>query len=143
MQGNFKTDLAAGHEIEKKFVEILQKRNPLSHIHIVEWYHPGWDVEMKWPDGIPVTFEIKYDRMVEKTGNIALEVSFNGNPSGVHNSKAHYIIYYAKDAFRYAVPNEVWDKVIEYERIYWWDNNASELVLIRRNDFITIFKRRC
>lgn len=143
MNWNFKTDLQAGQEIEKKFADILKARNPLSTITIVEWYHPWWDIEMKWPDWISKTFEIKMDRMVEKTGNIALEVSFNWNPSGIHNSKAHYIVYHAKGMFWYAVPSEVRDKVVEYERIYGWDNNASELVLIRRQDFINIFKRRC
>lgn len=140
---SFKTDLQAGQEIEKKFADILKQRNPLSTVTIIEWYHPWWDVEMKWPDWIAKTFEIKFDRMVDITGNIALEVSFKWNPSGICNSKAHYIIYYAKDTFWYAVPSEVRDKVIEYERIYGWDNNTSELVLIRRQDFITIFKRRC
>jgi hypothetical protein len=98
---------------------------------------------MKWPDWITKTFEVKYDRMAQVTGNVALEVSFNWNASWVCASKAHYIVYYVKEWFRYAVPSEVRDKVIEYERIFWWDHKASELVLLRRQDFITIFKRRC
>ena len=143
MQGNFKQDLLEGQAVEQKFAEILKQRNPLSHVTIIEWYHPWWDVEMRWPDWIPVTFEIKSDRLAHKTGNIALEISYKWNPSGICNSKAHYIIYYAKDLFWYAKPDEVRDKVIEYETIKGWDNNSSELILITWKDFINIFKRRC
>ncbi len=138
----FKIDLEAGAGVENKFVKLLQEKHPDWIIKTSEWYFPDRDVQLTKTDWTSLTFEVKYDRMVDKTGNIAIELSYDWCPSWICGSKADYIVYYAKEFFRYAKPSEVYSKITEYERIFGGDRKASELILIIRKDFINIFNRR-
>ena len=138
----FKADLKAWQEVEDKFLELLRQRNPWDEITKSEWYFTWRDIIMKKTDWTSMTFEVKFDRMVWITGNVAIEVAFAWHPSWICSSKADYLVYYCKDLFRYAKPKEVYNKLIEYERIFWGDAKMSELILVRREDFINIFQRR-
>lgn len=43
--------------------------------------------------GKDVSIEVKTDRKWHKTGNIFIEISCNGKPSGIMSTKASYLVY--------------------------------------------------
>jgi len=139
--GNFKEDLLEWKQIEEKFGAKLAESNPWCTVNFTEWYNKDYDIELIKQDWTRITFEIKYDRMADKTGNVAIETSYAWQPSWFVTSKANYLVYYVKWWFRYAKTTEIYPKVIEYEKVFWWDWNKSELILIRRQDFISIFEK--
>ncbi len=84
----FYRDLKSGKEVEYKHLEIIRKKFPLAHV--VEGYCKEWDIFIPEKN---IGVEIKSDKMSQKTGNIVVEISFNGKPSALSTTKAKYWIF--------------------------------------------------
>lgn len=88
---HFKKDLEDGHQAELEVIELLKRTRPLfknvERCHTKEYDFRG----EVW--GGYITFEVKYDLMVEKTGNIAIEYESRGKPSGIATTKANFWVY--------------------------------------------------
>lgn len=84
---SFHKDLEFGKMFEIKFIEILQLSNATQSEGCVKEY----DI---LSDG--VKYEIKADKMASKTGNIAIEFSCNGKPSGINSTTSdkwgHFVV---------------------------------------------------
>lgn len=99
---NFKKDLktakvteeeVANLLVEKYNAEILDLNDTNSH-----------DIKCKIDDKI-FTFEVKEDFQCGKTGNVAVEYSCRGKPSGIETTQSEYYIYkvHAKDTIDYVM----------------------------------------
>lgn len=88
------------------------------------------------------TFEIKHDKKVQETWNIAFELQYKGNDSWVIATKADYIIYIVEWKFYKCKPKDLLEflRVTEWQIVNWWDNNDSKLMLVKKEDFTKNFK---
>lgn len=80
--------------------------------------------------------EVKTDRMAHKTGNIAVEFRYKGNPSGISKTEAHYWAFVLFDGgLIYFIET---NRLKEIARICYMnngfvkggDNNMSDIILI-------------
>ena len=85
---NFKKDLSDGHDFEDSILAFVQIKYPKAYR--VHGYHPDFDIFVPEKEH---KIECKYDRMSEKTGNIAIEFFDRGKPSGIDKTKATHWIY--------------------------------------------------
>ena len=87
MEETFHRDLKKGKEIEKDMLKIIKVNHP--DAYIVEGYCKEGDIFIpssnEW-------IEIKSDEMSKKTGNIVIEIEFDGKPSALSTTKASYWI---------------------------------------------------
>jgi len=87
MEETFHRDLKKGKVIEREMLELIKTEH--KDAHIVEGYCKEGDIF------IPSTkewIEIKSDEMSQKTGNIVVEIEFDGKPSALSTTKASYWI---------------------------------------------------
>lgn len=88
MEETFHRDLDVGREVEIKHLKIIQEYYP--DAHMIDDYCKEWDIFIPSENfGI----EIKYDRMSQDTGNIVVEIEFNGTASALSTTKSRYWIF--------------------------------------------------
>lgn len=94
----WKQDLSQGQTGERVIAKHFEDNYSLTEILFNDDYK--FDISGKRGDEI-ITFEVKTDRyefMKEiKTYNMFIEISCNGKPSGISNSKADHFVYYYPD----------------------------------------------
>jgi hypothetical protein len=87
--------------------------------------------------------EVKTDKMSQKTGNVAIEVSYKGEPSGVMTTTAEYIAYRLlpdKKAW-FCKTSDLREYLMNANIIYGGDYGYSGLALIKLEEFYKIFNR--
>ena len=99
----------------------------------------------------PISFEIKSDKY-ENTGNMAIEISDAGKPSGISVSKADMFIYnYTNldDKYVYlffismSLLKDILKKNIKsLKRVYGGDDKESEMILIPMSEYKKHFTLR-
>ena len=85
----FKRDLSRGEQIEHKVLSILRKTYPKAYK--VEGYFKGYDLFV--PE-VSKSIEVKSDEKSKYTGNIVVEVEFNGKPSALSTTEADYWVWW-------------------------------------------------
>ena len=85
----FLEDLSFGNTYEKEYINIVKPTN----FKIIEGKFKEYDIEII-KDDIPTYYEIKSDRLTNKTGNICIEYECNKIPSGIATTTADYYIYF-------------------------------------------------
>jgi hypothetical protein len=84
----FHRDLQEGNLIEQKHLKIIQQKYP--DAYKIQGYCKEWDIFIPSKNfGI----EIKSDKMSQLTGNIVVEINFNGKPSALSTTKSKYWIF--------------------------------------------------
>uniref|UniRef100_A0AAU7N493 Uncharacterized protein n=1 Tax=Nitrosopumivirus cobalaminus TaxID=3158414 RepID=A0AAU7N493_9VIRU len=110
----FEDDLSFGEKIEREFLEIM-----LDHLEVegikVAGYHSAYDIESS--DG--VKYEIKSDRKCALTGNVFVEISCNGEASGLFVTEADKIVYYLNNEWVFITPNSLHNLIADEEPRYW------------------------
>ena len=84
----FHRDLAGGKIIEAKHLKVIRKTYP--DAYMIDGYCKEWDIYI--PSG-SFGIEVKSDKMSQKTGNIVVEVRFNGKASALSTTKSRYWIF--------------------------------------------------
>jgi len=130
-------DLAEWEKIEREFGELLLQRNPWTAVEYSTWAFSDYDLILIKQDRTKYSFEVKYDRMSDITGNIAVEISCNGHPSGITISKADWFAYYFGNNYWLIKWEELRAKIREAKTIMGWDWYRAELVLIPKKTFIS------
>ena len=86
---SFKKDLERGQKIEKEILKRVQVK--YDDAYIVEGYCKEWDIYIPSEDkGV----EVKYDPMSQKTGNIVVEIEYNGKPSALQTTKSYRWVFH-------------------------------------------------
>jgi len=97
MHYNFVDDLLAAQEKELELARLLKKRGKAERIEINN--DKRYDLLVYLKDGGTQTIELKHDMLHEKTGNIGVEYSSWGKPSGIDVTEADYWCFALYDGF--------------------------------------------
>lgn len=97
----FATDLEAGLDVERRVLELLKAKYPCATI--VNAFK-GYDI---WIPEISKGIEVKSDQKSQHTGNIVIEIEFNGKPSALMTTKADFWIFYDGQKFVAIEPMEI------------------------------------
>ena len=84
----FHRDLKGGKIIEAKHLKVIQKTYP--DAYMIDGYCKEWDIYIP---SVKFGIEVKSDKMSQKTGNIVVEVKFNGKASALSTTKSRYWIF--------------------------------------------------
>jgi hypothetical protein len=113
MKDRFISDFKAGKEVEKEICENLKLLHPEARVIEATYVENGYEeigYDIFIPD-IPLTVEVKYDRLSSKTKNYFIETGSNNKPSGLSITKADiwvqvdddYILWLASESLRYLI----------------------------------------
>jgi hypothetical protein len=120
-RSNFERDLQRGNLIEERVLRILKKSFP--EARRVKGYCKEGDIYLpeceKW-------VEVKYDPMSQQTGNIVVEVEFNGKPSALSTTKSYRWVFYTGKELIITSP-KILRKMIE-------DNGLSPVEFVGNGD---------
>ena len=94
MKSVFTKDLEVGKTYENKVLHIIQKKYPKAYI--IDGYCKEWDIYI--PE-LEKGVEVKSDRKSLDTGNIVIEIEFDGKPSALITTKADWWVIY--DGIKY------------------------------------------
>lgn len=90
----FIRDLKRGEQVELALLSMIRKKYP--EAYKVEGYFKDYDIYV--PE-LKKSIEVKSDEKSKYTGNIVVEVSFNGKPSALSTSKADYWVWWDGEYF--------------------------------------------
>ena len=90
----FNEDLKRGEQIEYEVLSIIQKKYPEAYKK--EGYFKEYDLYI--PE-INKSVEVKCDEKSKYTGNILIEIEFDGKPSALSTSRADYWVWW--DGYAY------------------------------------------
>ena len=105
----FANDLAVGQEVERKVLKTIQASYPKALM--IDGYFKDFDIF------VPETkqaIEVKYDKMASETGNIVIEVSFNGKDSGLMTTKADWWVFCTAQNMMWFKPCRIKDYIVQY-----------------------------
>ena len=94
MKSVFTKDLEVGKTYENKVLHIIQKKYPKAYL--IDGYCKEWDIYI--PE-LEKGVEVKYDKKSFDTGNIVVEIEFDGKPSALITTKADWWVIY--DGIKY------------------------------------------
>ena len=101
---SFYEDLKDGKETENNVLAIIKKKYPKSYI--IEGYFKDYDIYV--PEKY-MGIEVKKDVKSQETGNLVIEVEFNGKPSALSTTKADYWVFYDGDNYIWITPTMLKD----------------------------------
>ena len=101
---SFYEDLKDGKETENNVLAIIKKKYPKSYI--IEGYFKDYDIYVPEKD---MGIEVKKDVKSQETGNLVIEVEFNGKPSALSTTKADYWVFYDGDNYIWITPTMLKD----------------------------------
>jgi hypothetical protein len=94
MEVTFNKDLKRGKQHEHVVLTKIQQKYPQAYI--IDGYCKEYDI---WIPELEIGIEVKGDEKSKYTGNIVIEVLFNGKDSGISTTKAKYWVIY--DGYKY------------------------------------------
>ena len=86
---SFYADLEVGKQTENAILFIIKKKYPKAYI--IEGYFKDYDIYIPEKN---IGVEVKRDEKSKYTGNLVIEVEFNGKPSALSTTKADYWVFY-------------------------------------------------
>jgi len=99
---SFHSDLAYGVEKEELVLKRVQRKYP--EAYRVDGYFKEWDIYI--PEK-KIGIEVKSDRMSHKTGNVVIEYSYGGEPSGIQATKATWWVYITNKRLYWITPRRI------------------------------------
>lgn len=104
---NFQKDLKRGERVEAKILEMVKRKYP--DAYKVKGYCKEGDIYIPSKDE---WIEVKYDPMSNETGNIVVEIEFNGKPSALSTTKSYRWVFYTDKELIITTP-EILKKIIK------------------------------
>jgi len=137
----FELSLQRGKDVEREVLEIIQKKYPLAFG--IEGKCKAYDLFV--PE-ISAGVEVKSDRMSQETGNIIIEISFDGVPSALMTTLAKFWVIVTVEDMIWITPSRIKDCIIETNQdlrtiVGNGDAVAKEAYLIKRNTFVQYAER--
>ena len=111
MENTFQKDLKIGHEVELQVLEMVRKKYP--EAYQFEGYCKEGDIYIPEPHDKWV--EVKADFMSKKTGNIVVEIEFNGKPSALSTTKAYRWVFFTGNKYIITTPNRLRRMIKDYD----------------------------
>ena len=99
----FEQDLARGKRVERKVLDMVRTIYPEAYIY--DGYCKDGDIYIPPPNDDWV--EVKYDPMSKKTGNIVIEIEFNGKPSALATTKSYRWVFFTDDEYIITSPERL------------------------------------
>ncbi len=113
MRSVFTKDLEDGKTYENKVLHIIQKKYPKAYI--VDGYCKEWDIYI--PE-LEKGIEVKSDRKSLYTGNIVIEIEFDGKPSALTTTKADWWVIYDGIKYNWFTVSNINKCIVENNLIY-------------------------
>jgi len=88
---NFDLDLPVATKTEKQVADFLVENAKFEFLGDND--DNKYDLRMKAPNGKVITIEVKEDFSCQRTGNVGVEFSCRGKPSGIEVSQADLYLY--------------------------------------------------
>lgn len=88
---NFDLDLPIAQETERQVAKYLVEKGGMKFLN--DNNDNRYDIKMQLANGKPITIEIKEDFTCARTGNVGVEFSCRGKPSGIEVSQADLYLY--------------------------------------------------
>ena len=128
----FKADLERGIKVENMLLDILKRKYPASTLINA---FKGYDI---WIPEIHKSIEVKYDKKSNETGNIVVEIEFNGKPSALMTTTADYWVFYDGNVFVTIEPKDIikcifMNKLQYVEFIGNGDSKSKKAFLIKKD----------
>ena len=130
---NFKDSLAIGNTVEDQVCAKIRKKYPKAYVK--QGYCKGYDIY------VPETnkkIEVKQDKKSNFTGNIVIEIEFNGRPSALSTTEAHYWVFDDGEKYMWITP-DILRQIIEPMRPVSFvgnGDNKSKLAYLVKKDII-------
>lgn len=120
---NFDKDLKMGEDAQREAIDFIKKE--FEGIVILEEHSTikEFDIKGKYKDK-EITFEVKWDIMAEKTGNVAIEYESRGKMSGISVTQADYWIYKILSKFYLIKTEKIKEKI--KRRSYYRDVTGGD-----------------
>jgi hypothetical protein len=127
----FLEDEVKAREAEEEVLSLIQKK--YKNARKAEGNFKFYDIEV--PD--ITTVEVKNDKRSEDTGNLYIEVSFNGQPSGIEASTAEWWVF-VDSAHYYFIKRDSLDYLLRENRCFTRkikgeDGTTEEYKLIKKD----------
>ena len=106
----FKEALKAGKIFENIVLKQIKPKYPKAYT--IEGYCKDGDIYV--PD-IGKYIEVKADLKSEHTGNIVVEIEFNGKPSALSTTKSWYWVFCDEAFTVWIFPDMIWKCIIEHK----------------------------
>ena len=128
---NFKDSLKIGHKSEYAVCKNIQKKYPKAYV--VEGYCKGFDIYVPETDK---RIEVKQDKKSNFTGNIVVEVEFNGKPSALSTTTADYWVFDDGEIYIWTTPRTLRLLIKSMSPVIFvgnGDNKKKKAFLVRKN----------
>ena len=130
---NFKESLAIGHSSEDAVCAKINKKYPKAHV--IKGYCKGYDIY------VPETnkkVEVKQDKKSNFTGNIVVEIEFDGKPSALSTTEADYWVFDDGEIYIWITPETLRQVVLPMYAVTFTGNgdNKSKRAYLVKKDII-------
>ena len=100
--GSFYESLESGKEIERLVLSTIKKKYPTAYI--IEGYYKYYDIFIPEKN---IGVEVKRDEKSKYTGNIVVEIEFDGKPSALSTTRADYWVFYDGECYIWIEPDKL------------------------------------
>ena len=130
---NFKESLTVGRDSEEAVCAKIQKKYPKAYV--VKGYCKEHDIHIPEVDK---TVEVKQDKKSNYTGNIVVEIEFDGKPSALSTTKADYWVFDDGETYIWITPDTLRQVVKPYKPARFIGNgdNKYKLAYLIKKDVI-------
>ena len=130
---NFHQSLKYGHDSEEAVCERIQKKYPKAFRK--KGYCKGYDIYV--PE-IDKKVEVKQDKKSNYTGNIVIEVEFNGTPSALSTTEADYWVFDDGEIYIWITPDTLRQVIKPFKPVRFVGNgdNKYKLAYLIKKDII-------
>ena len=99
---SFYESLESGKEIERLVLSTIKKKYPTAYI--IEGYYKYYDIFIPEKN---IGVEVKRDEKSKYTGNIVVEIEFDGKPSALSTTRADYWVFYDGECYIWIEPDKL------------------------------------
>ena len=105
----FEFDLFTGESSEREVLKFIQQKYPKAYK--IKGYFKDYDIYVPEAEK---SVEVKQDFKSEFTGNLVVEIEFNGKPSALSTTKADYWVFVTRPHWFWITPKQICNCIRQY-----------------------------
>lgn len=105
----FEQDLIRGGIAESLILKEIQQKHPRAYKK--KGYFKDYDIYV--PE-VNKSIEVKFDERCSETGNVVVEIQYNGNPSALMTTKADYWVFVTHEYTVWTTPDLIWECIHKF-----------------------------